>query len=79
MIAPSRLNELTKGFEASLADDLDKYPLAPPTVELAVEDLLPPAEVELAARDRHHHLAPHHLPLEVCVPIVLSRPVVEVL
>ena len=61
---------------ASLADDLDQYPLSPPTVELAVEDLLPRAEVELAACDRHHHLPPHHLSLEVRVPVVLPRPVV---
>src|SRR5512141_76458 len=79
MFAPSQLNELTDGFEASLADDLDQYPLSPTPVELAVEDLLPRAEVELAARDRHHHLPPHHLALQVRVSVVLSRPVVEIL
>ena len=63
MFAPSKLNELTDGFEASLADDLDQYPLSPTPVELAVEDLLPRAEVELAARDRHHHLTADHLEL----------------
>ena len=44
MFAPSQLNELTEGFKASLADDLDQHSLAPPPVELAVEDLLPRAE-----------------------------------
>jgi len=79
MFAPSPLDELTDGSDASLADDLDQHPLAPPPVELSVEDPLPRAEVELAARDRHHHLAPHHLALEVGVPVVLPRPVVEIL
>ena len=62
MFAPSRLNELTEGSDASLADDLDQHPFAPPPVELAVEDPLPRAEVELAARDRHHHPAHVRLP-----------------
>ena len=79
MFAPSRLNELTVGLEASLADDLDQHPLAPPPVELAVEDFLPRAEVEIAARDRDNHLPPHHLALQVRVPVVLSRTVVEIL
>ena len=41
----------------SLPEDLDQYPLPPAAVELAVEDLLPGAEVEPAVRDRHHHLS----------------------
>jgi len=70
---PGRLQTVT------LADELDQHPLSPTPVELAVEDLLPGAEVELAARDRHHHLPSHHLALQVRVPVVLPRPVVEVL
>src|SRR3990172_11891696 len=65
-------------FSGSLADDLDQDPLSPTPVELAIEDLLPWAEIELAARDRHHHLAPHHLALQVRVPVVFPRPVVVV-
>jgi hypothetical protein len=68
-----------QGPEASLADDFDQHSFAPPPIELTVEDLLPRTEVELAARDRHHHIAPHHLALKVCVPVVLPRPVVLVL
>ena len=66
-------------YVASLADYLDQYSFAPPPVEFAVKDLLPRAKVELPARDRHHHLATHHLSLEMRVPVVLPSPVVEVL
>jgi len=79
MFAPYPLDELTEGSEASLADNLDQHPLAPSAVELSIEDFLPRAEVEFPARYRDYHLASHHLALEVRVPIVLSRPVVEVL
>ena len=48
-------------------------------VELAVEDLLPGAEVELAVGDRHDHLAAHDLPLQVGVGVVLAGAVVVVL
>jgi len=77
--ALSPLNGSTEGFEASIADDLDEHALSSSPVELAVEDLLPRAEVELPTRDRNHYLPPHHLALEVRVPVVLPRPVVEVL
>ena len=76
MFAPSQLNKLTEGFEASLAYDLDQHPFTSSPVKLAVEDLLPRAEVELPARDSDHHLPPHHLALEVRVPVVLPHPVV---
>ncbi len=42
------------------------------TKQLSMEDLLPRAEVELAARDRHH-LPPRDLALDVGIPVVLSR------
>ncbi len=42
-----------------IADDLHQHPFLAPAVELAVEDLLPCAEMELAASHRHHHLAAH--------------------
>ena len=73
MFAPSQLNKLAEGSVASLADDLDQHPLAPPPVELAAEDLLPRAEVELPARYRNNHLASHHLTLQVRVPVSASR------
>ena len=60
MFAPSQHNELSEGFESSLADDLDQYPFTSSPVELTVEDLLPRAEVEIAPRHRDHRLTPHH-------------------
>jgi hypothetical protein len=59
-------------------DHLDQHPLRAPAVELAVENLLPRAEVELAVGDRHDHLAAHDLPLVVGVAVVLARAVVVV-
>src|SRR5262245_41452232 len=57
-------------------DHFDEHSFAATAVELAVEDLLPGAEVELAAGDRHHDLAAEELPLEVGVGVVLARVVV---
>ena len=51
---------------------------APPAVELAVEDLLPRAEVELAVGDRDDDFAAHDLALEVRVGVVLAGAVVVV-
>ena len=61
-----------------LPNDLDQHPLAPAAVELAVEDLLPRAEVELALGDGHDDLAAHDLPLQVGVGVVLAGAVVVV-
>ena len=47
-------------------------------IELAVEDLLPRTEVQLALRDRHDDFAPHHLPLQVGVGVFLAGPVVGI-
>ena len=79
MFAPSPLNELAKGPEVSLADDLDQNALSPPSVELAVEDPLPRAEVERSPSHRYDDLPPHHLAFEVRVSVILPRPVVEIL
>ena len=59
-------------------DHLDQHPLRPVAVELAVEDLLPRAEVELALGDRDDDLAAHDLPLQVGVGVVLAGAVVVV-
>jgi hypothetical protein len=51
-----RLEDRTGNVHArfpSFPDDLDKYPFRPVPVELAVENLLPRAEVQLALADRH--------------------------
>src|SRR5688572_5381665 len=66
-------------FPPSLADDLDEDALRPPAVELAVENLLPRAEVETAIRDGDDDLAAHDLPLVVRVAVVLAGAVVVVL
>ena len=63
----------------SLADDLHQRAFAPAAIELAVEDLFPGAEVELALGDRDHHFATHDLPLHVSVGIVLAGAIVLVL
>ena len=55
-----------------LADDLDQDALAAASVEFAVEDLLPGAEVEAAVRDGDDDLAAHDLALEVGVGVVLA-------
>ena len=59
-----------------LPDDLDEHALRAPAVELAVEDLLPRPEVELAVGDGHDHLAAHDLALDVRVGVVLAGVVV---
>src|SRR5258705_1622644 len=74
----SRLATVRQGSVGSFPDDLDQHALLAAAVELAVEDLLPRAEVELAAGDRHDRLAPHDLALVVRVGVVLARPVVMV-
>src|ERR1035438_2065493 len=61
------------------SDDLDQRAFLAPAVKLAVEDLLPWSEVELAAGDGDYHFASHHLPLHVRVCIVFAGAVVPVL
>jgi hypothetical protein len=61
-----------------LPDDLDQHALGASTVELAVEDLLPGAEVEFPLGDRHNDLSAHHLPLHVSISVVLAGAVVPV-
>src|SRR5262245_48111631 len=63
----------------SLPNDFYQHPFAPPAVELTVKNLLPRTEVELAVGDRDDHFAPHHLPLDVRVGVILARIVVSVL
>ena len=60
------------------ADDLDQHPLAAAAVELAVENLLPRAEVEFAFRDRDDDFPAHDLALHVGVGVVLAGAVVVV-
>src|SRR5208283_4730625 len=62
----------------SFPDDLDQHPLRATPVKLAVEDLFPWPEVELALGDGHDDLTAHDLALHVGVGIVFARSVVMV-
>src|ERR1035441_4803713 len=60
-------------------NDLDQSTFLAPAIELAIKNLLPRSEVELAVRNRDHHLPPHHLPLQMSIGIVLARAIMQVL
>ena len=61
-----------------LAEDLDEHAFRAAAVELAVEDLLPRAEIELPAGNRHDDFPAHDLPLVVRVGVVFAGAVVTV-
>ncbi len=63
----------------SLPNDLHQHLLASAPVELAIEDLLPSAEIQPAIRHRDHDVAAHHLALDVRVGVVFAGIVVTVL
>lgn len=56
----------------SFPNRLDHEALRAPPVELAVEDLLPGAEIELAVGDRDDHLVVDQQVLQMRVAVVLS-------
>ena len=62
----------------SLSNDLDQHSLRAVAVELAVENLLPGAEVEFAIRNCHDHLPAHDLPLHVSIGVILADAVLLV-
>src|SRR3990170_3154334 len=59
-------------------DDLDEHPLRAVAIELAVEDLLPRAEVERAVGGRDDDLAAHDLALVMRVAVVFAGAIVVV-
>ena len=59
-------------YQGTFADDLDEDTLVAAAIELAVENLLPGAEVELAFRDGDDNFAAHDLPFEMCVGVVFE-------
>jgi len=67
------------GSSVLVADDLDEHPLAPASIEFAIEDLLPGAEVKFASGYGNHHFTAHDLPLHVGVGIVFAAVVVAIL
>jgi len=72
-LLPSELAELMKKL---IPDDLDQHSLPPPTIELVVEDVLPRAKVQLSISYGDDNLAPHDLPLQMRVGVVLAGVVV---
>src|SRR5688500_10910726 len=61
-----------------LAGDLYQHPLRPVSVKLAVEDLFPRPEIELALRDCNHDFPSHDLPFQMGVGVVFAGAVVMV-
>ena len=61
-----------------LPDNLDEHALRSASVELAIEDLLPRAKIQLPFCDRHHDLAAHDLALVVGVGIILAGAVMMI-
>ena len=62
----------------SFPNNLDQYPLPAPPIKLAVEYLLPRAEIQAPIRDRHHDLAAHDLSLHMRIGIIFAGAVVTV-
>jgi len=63
---------------ALFANDLDQHALAAPSIELAIKNLLPRAEVEFTRRYRDHNLPPHNLAFQMRIGIILAGSVVAV-
>ena len=61
-----------------LTDDFHQDALPATAVKLAVENLLPRAKVQTAVCNRHDDLAPHDLPLQMGVAVVLAGAVMTV-
>ena len=57
---------------ASLPDDLDQHAFGPLSVEFAVEDLLPGAEVEFAFGDGDDRFPAHDLAFHMRIGVVLA-------
>src|SRR5208337_2242647 len=70
---------MRSGSSVLLADYFDEHPLAPASIEFAVEDLLPGAEVKFAPGYCNHHFTAHNLAFHVSVCIVFAAVVVAVL
>lgn len=61
-----------------VAKDLDEHSFGASAVKLAVKDLFPRPEVELPIGDGHDHLSSHHLPFEMGIAVIFTRPVMLV-
>ena len=58
------------------ADDLNKDPLIPPSIELPIENLLPWTEIESPLCDGYNDFPPHNCALQVRIRIVFRTIVV---
>lgn len=65
LVPPAITNKL-------LPDDFDEDALSAPPVEFPIKNLLPRAKVQLPVRDGYHHLASHHLALQVRIGVVFA-------
>ena len=61
------------------SNNLYQHPFPPPAVELAVENLLPGAEVEFAVGNGDHHFTSHDLPFHVRIGIIFAGIIVAIL
>jgi len=58
------------------ADDLNKDPLIPSSIELPIKDLFPWAKIESSLCDGYNDFTPHNSALQVCIRIVFRTIVV---
>ena len=79
MAGRSDLGRRRQGGGRLFADDFDENPLAAAAVELAIKDLFPGAEVEVALGDGDDDFASHDLAFHVGIGVVFAGPVVAVL
>lgn len=62
-----------------LTDNFDQHALLPVTVEFAVKNLFPGAEIQFAPGDGHDHFSAHHLALQMRIGIVFSCTIMPIL
>src|SRR5215471_6376204 len=74
-----RKPRITHFYPKLFSDNFHQHPFAPSTVELAIENLLPRAEIEFAVGNGDHNFAPHHLSFYVRIGIVFAGIVVAIL
>jgi hypothetical protein len=57
-------------------DHFHEHPLVPFSIKFPIKNLLPRSKIQLPFGDRHHHLAPHDLPLHMRISVVLPSAIV---
>ena len=70
---------MRRAFHAQLfADHFYEDAFRTATVEFAIKDLFPRAEIELPFGDGHDNFAAHNLPLVMCIGVVFTRAIVVI-